>query len=62
MSEGNRIHDIIGELLCNDGIAAMLGETLYNWLWCLTLLGSFLGGTGAHVFVPLLFLPVPLVT
>lgn len=62
MSEGNRIHDIIGELLCNDGMLTCWRDTPYNWLWCLTLLGSFLGGTGAHVFVPLLFLPVPLVT
>jgi hypothetical protein len=62
MSEGNRIHDIIGELLCNDGMLPCWVETPYNCLWCLTLLGYFLGGTGAHVFVPLLFLPVPLVT
>jgi hypothetical protein len=42
MSEGNRIHDIIGELLCNDGMLPCWGDTPYNWLWCLTLLGSFL--------------------
>ncbi len=61
MSEGNRIHDIIGELLCNDDMLPCWGDTPYKWLWCLTLLASFLSGTGAHVFVPLL-LPVPLVT